>query len=532
MNSMYDSLWLFNHIFGFFMLLLDASIKGALLLLASVLLCRSKKSFSSYTRYALLLVSICGMMALPFLFESVNALNIAPSKPMVVATDTLRKRLVPGEINLYQMHSDGNLVPLAENGAPRAGRNPTTYIPVIWAAGAALVVFRLLVGMYGIRRISKRACACGDREKGMVLELCGKLGIKRPVELRVSPAVSSPVTFGTFRPVILIPAGAEAWPDERMQVVLLHEACHIKRFDNFIQIMIKVLCALYWFNPLIWIAARRLAVEGENACDDCVLRYGILPHAYAGHLLDVVRSYYAPGNMKGYASYISGFSKIESRIAYILDTARKYSADPRKTAWMSVIAFGLALPLSFVNITAVFAAGAPEISYTDDGLVDITCKEVGIKIRGASPADVPVRWPLQNETGPGQPGSCKISRSNLNASPLEKGVYIEKGAVCTAIVAAADGEIEETGTDPEYGKYILIRHKNGFETFYGFVSELTPESHVPRFPVDKGDIIGYNWGFTRIYYEIRVDGQRVDTAAFLYKGAPAGENNRTGKEMQ
>ena len=117
-----------------------------------------------------------------------------------------------------------------------------------------------------------------------------ELGVGRPVAMVAGGDRTMPMTWGWRRPVVLLPAGAEAWPEPRRRAVLLHELAHIARRDYPAQLAAEVVRALYWFNPLVWMAARKLRIESEHACDDRVLAAGARASDYAGDLLDIARS--------------------------------------------------------------------------------------------------------------------------------------------------------------------------------------------------------------------------------------------------
>ncbi|MFO0978780.1 MAG: M56 family metallopeptidase [Planctomycetaceae bacterium] len=113
------------------------------------------------------------------------------------------------------------------------------------------------------------------------------LGVTWPVQLMLDPQRSIPVVWGLWSTRLQLPADALGWSDEQLRSVLLHELAHIRRRDLFVLAMTQVVCALYWFNPLIWLAAWRLHVERERACDDLVLASGVRASSYAEHLLNV-----------------------------------------------------------------------------------------------------------------------------------------------------------------------------------------------------------------------------------------------------
>jgi beta-lactamase regulating signal transducer with metallopeptidase domain len=67
------------------------------------------------------------------------------------------------------------------------------------------------------------------------------------------------------------------------------ELAHVKRWDCLTSALGRLTCALYWFNPLVWLAGWRFQVEGERACDDLVLGGGAKPSAYAKLLLEMAK---------------------------------------------------------------------------------------------------------------------------------------------------------------------------------------------------------------------------------------------------
>ena len=165
---------------------------------------------------------------------------------------------------------------------------------------------------------------------------------------------------GYLRPTVALPAEADAWPDERVTSVLLHELAHIRRRDCLTQLAASTTCALYWMNPLAWYAARALRRERERACDDAVLAAGTAGPTYAEHLLDVARAarhVTTPTWSGGVA--MAHRSELEGRLMAILDDARNRQSVSYGAAGVAgILCLALVAPLAALDPWALSAAEA------------------------------------------------------------------------------------------------------------------------------------------------------------------------------
>jgi TonB family protein len=162
---------------------------------------------------------------------------------------------------------------------------------IAWLAGAGPCVLLVLVGFGRLRWIATKSVRLRSGRWVDAADMIRQhYGIRRRVELLQSAHPSLLVTWGLWRPKIVLPAGAPDWTDERVRIVLSHELAHIQRGDWLTQLVAELLRCVYWFNPIVWLVSRRLRQESEQACDDVVLRLGIAGPQYAGHLLALARS--------------------------------------------------------------------------------------------------------------------------------------------------------------------------------------------------------------------------------------------------
>ena len=229
----------------------------------------------------------------------------------------------------------------------------------IWALGTVLLLGRLgVANLVTFRALRSRATTSAPW-LARARRLARLSGVPQTHFVRAE-SITMPMDAGYLRPTVALPAEADAWPDERVTSVLLHELAHIRRRDCLTQLAASTTCALYWMNPLAWYAARALRRERERACDDAVLAAGTAGPTYAEHLLDVARAarhVTTPTWSGGVA--MAHRSELEGRLMAILDDARNRQSVSYGAAGVAgVLCLALVAPLAALDPWALGAAEA------------------------------------------------------------------------------------------------------------------------------------------------------------------------------
>ena len=252
----------------------------------------------------------------------------------------------------------------SESNAPQsnmtylAALHWTDWIVAVWALVALFLLARLITGIGAVWYISAR----GDDFNDAIEPL--QLNLKRRCRVRRSDAVTVPMMWGFFRPVILLPTEANSWESERLRAVLLHELAHIQRRDWMIQTIVQITCVVYWFNPLVWVVAHRMRAEVELACDDHVLNAGYCSTEYAQHLLDVVRNLKAFGSASRAAMAMARQSKIEERIRTVLAEHRNRHPLTKLAVGIGLLVLiGFAVPMGVMRLAE--AVDREEVLYEE-----------------------------------------------------------------------------------------------------------------------------------------------------------------------
>jgi hypothetical protein len=157
---------------------------------------------------------------------------------------------------------------------------------------------------------------------------------------------------------VLLPEDALEWPEAHGRIVLRHELAHVARGDALTQLTAGLVCAAYWFHPLVWITERRLRAECERACDDNVVSLGTPAAEYAAHLLEVARSARAFGAAGFLSVAMARPSQLEGRLLAVLSESRRRVRLSRRARPAAAILSALVL-LPLAAFRAVPSTDAP-----------------------------------------------------------------------------------------------------------------------------------------------------------------------------
>jgi bla regulator protein BlaR1 len=164
-----------------------------------------------------------------------------------------------------------------------------------------------------------------------IKNMAARMGIKKPVHIWLSGIVTSPVTIGYIKPVILLPLAAiNQLSIQQLEAVLLHELAHIRRYDYFINLIIRFIQSVLYFNPFVKALVKTVEREREKSCDEIVIQFQYDPHGYASALLTLEKTNYLP---KPLAVSASGKrNDLLHRIEWLLGVQKKQMISFNKLA--------------------------------------------------------------------------------------------------------------------------------------------------------------------------------------------------------
>jgi len=241
------------------------------------------------------------------------------------------------------------------------------FVFLFWAFGAGLALASLASGLWRLGRLRRSCTAIDAADFDPALSKTLKAISAAGTAVTSSERVRVPAAIGFWKRMIVLPAWTlREMPAEDLNVILLHEFAHLRRGDDWTNLIQKVVRALFFFHPAVWWIESRLSVEREMACDDAVLAETSNPRGYASCLVSLLEKSLAHRPANGQLSMVQAAvhraREASLRLARILDTKRPAATGVWKPALGMVVVF-------FVGCLAVLPH-APQFVSIDPGVRD------------------------------------------------------------------------------------------------------------------------------------------------------------------
>jgi len=327
--------------------LLATSVQTALLAGLVWLLCRYVRRLPASTQCALwwlvALQAVVGVFwASPLELPLLPALDAAP---MVAQSMTTTAPATVAPIIVMQ--------PLPVD----SGWSWSLVLMAMWAAGVLVMALRTALALRASRAQLRSAQPCRDHKLNAALALAAEAhGLRRAPRLMLSNAIDSPQLIGPWRPVLLLPArGLQRMGDDQLDMALTHELVHLQRHDLWLGLVPALAQHLFFFNPVVHLAAREYAIAREAAVDAAVVAGDRHCRQHYGRLL--LQLGVAPRPGAGLASASPTFVSLKRRLLMLQDT----SSFPRAGAVLILAAIALVgvAPLRLVAMPAPPSPPAP-----------------------------------------------------------------------------------------------------------------------------------------------------------------------------
>ena len=345
--------------------------KATIILLAALGITLAMQRASAGARHLVWLVTLGTLLLVP-LVATYAPLRLRILPPVSVATvtpsvttatspaDALTPPIAPATF-LRSVNGAVTTIPVSERpvtdgsssgiASSLKALSGMSIVLAVWAAVLLAIVLTLAWAGFTVRRIVKHARPLDSQDWLIPLfEVSDRLGLEEPPRLLQSTHTKMPFACGLMQATIVLPAEAESWSLDRRHAVLLHELAHVRRRDLVGHTLGRLVCAVYWFHPLVWTAAKRLRSESERACDDLALACGARATDYAEHLLDIVTSVRGDSTPL-VALAMARRKEFEGRMLAILDPELRHSTPSRRQS--------MALVISLALLAVVVGAASP-----------------------------------------------------------------------------------------------------------------------------------------------------------------------------
>lgn len=360
----------------------------------------------------------------------------------------------------------GRIVEINIAPVPLAETTNLSILNVVYVAGCVLLGVAFLLAYVACYLKVKAARPVSNEFISFWMQ---KHKIRRMIHICECDGISSPLTYGVMRPIILLPSSFDRRDYKQLNYILQHELIHICRFDFITKMLLVIVLCIHWFNPAVWLMYFLFNRDLELSCDEAVVRKNGFQSRkdYALTLITLEEE------RNSAFLLCSGFSRnvSEERITAIMKTKR-----------LSLISYLAALLLVFSLCTG-FMTSAHALE--TDGTFQVDKPVISGHNQSGEDATITVEddSPLQSE--PSKPVQQKWAWPTLSTNistnfgmlsrPTGEVFVDHINISCEeddAVFSAITGTVIDAGFDAEYGNYIIIAGENNVKTVYGHLKTM------------------------------------------------------------
>lgn len=253
------------------------------------------------------------------------------------------------------------------------------YASLVWLVVVVAGLTRVLAGVLQLRRLREGCRTILAEQLGPELaKIVEEFKRVRSVSILISPRVQVPTAIGFFKPAVLVPEWMIAeGPCDELKHVVLHELAHLRRRDDWTNLVQKIVGAALFFHPGVWWMQRELSLHREMACDDAVLAQTANPRIYAECLAHVAEKSFLRRQIALAQAAVSRMRQLTRRVNRILDPNRRSATQVWKPAIPAVATLAL--------LSGISGSWAPSLVNVDDGSKSAS---VSPALKANSPAPV------------------------------------------------------------------------------------------------------------------------------------------------
>jgi polysaccharide export outer membrane protein len=230
--------------------------KATVVLATGLLLTKAMHRARAARRFVVLAWTFAVLSAVPIVVAFAPAIPVVVRETRQVAVSRLPDRALATSIDEPRLPASETATTWASIGSDRIG----TLALTLWGIG---VLVSLIPVLTTFRRLHALRRTARPWDSDDLRNVSG-------AQVLVHERLTAPITFGWRRPTVLLPGDVDRWPIANIQRALVHEMEHVRRCDWPVHVLARLVCAVYWFHPLVWAAWRQLHLEADRACDDAV----------------------------------------------------------------------------------------------------------------------------------------------------------------------------------------------------------------------------------------------------------------------